>query len=367
MTLTKSLASLIFAGLSLFAGSALAQDAADPALVAKGKYLAIAGDCGACHTTENGRPFAGGLALASPLGQIFSTNITPSKQFGIGNYSLEDFDRAVRHGVRKDGANLYPAMPYTAYSSVSDDDIKALYAYFMHGVEPVDEVGPRTSLPFPFNIRLSMMGWNLIFAHDKPFAADPSKSAQWNRGAYLAEGLAHCSTCHTPRNFLMAEEGGKALGGASLGTWFAPNITSDAVAGIGKWSVDDIAAYLSTGRSPTGSQAGGPMLEAIDKSFSKLDAKDVKAIATYIHGVAAQSMNAAPGKPVTTAPVLTDSPDDRQCLRRCDALQRSLRHLPSGQRRGQKRPAGAVRQCRPRASSDGRQCRYGRDGWTCSA
>lgn len=305
----KKLLSLSIAGAVaglMLSTPVLAEDSAAVSLVAKGQYLAIAGDCGACHTAPNGKPFAGGLALATPLGKIYSTNITPSKVAGIGDYTLEDFEKAVRKGVRKDGANLYPAMPYTAYAKISDEDMQALYAYFMHSVKPVDEHAVATSLPFPFNIRLSMAGWNLLFAGDKPFVADSAQSSQWNRGAYLVQGLAHCSTCHTPRNALMAEESGKTMAGASLGTWFAPNITPDPHAGIGSWSQQSLEHYLATGRSDNGSQAGGPMLEAINKSFSKLSPEDIAAIATYIRSLPAQNSNAAPGKLPSSTPKLSD-------------------------------------------------------------
>lgn len=274
--------------------------------VSKGQYLAVAGDCGACHTAPGGQAFAGGLALDTPLGKIYSTNITASKVAGVGNYTLEDFEKAVRQGIRKDGANLYPAMPYTAYSNITDTDMQALYAYFMQSVKPVDEKGPATDLPFPFNIRMSMAAWNLLFAGGKPYAADNSKPDEWNRGAYLVEGLTHCSTCHTPRNALMAEESDKALAGASLGTWFAPNITPDPHAGIGNWSENDFKQYLATGHSANGSQAGGPMLEAINKSFSKLSPEDIAAVTTYIRSVPAQNINAAPGKLPISVPKLSD-------------------------------------------------------------
>ncbi|KAB7893261.1 c-type cytochrome [Rouxiella sp. S1S-2] len=305
----KTLLSLKIAGVItglLLSLPVLAQQGDSQSLIAKGQYLALAGDCGACHTNSGGKAFAGGLAINTPIGQIFSTNITPSKTAGIGNYTLEDFDKAVRKGIRKDGSNLYPAMPYTSYSKISDEDMKALYAYFMQDVQPVDVKGPETALPFPFNIRLSMAGWNLIFAGGKPFVEDSTQSHIWNRGAYLAEGLAHCSTCHTPRNPLMAEESGKSLAGASLGTWFAPNITSDPHAGIGRWTQQDLVDYLATGRADNGSQAGGPMLEAIDKSFSKLSPADLKAIATYIQSVPAQSINATSEKLTAAAPEISD-------------------------------------------------------------
>ena len=272
---------------------------ADVQSIERGRYLATAGDCIACHSVPGGKPMAGGLALATPLGPIVATNITPSTTHGIGNYTLAQFSAAVRHGVRADGAHLYPAMPYTAYAKVTDDDTAALYAYFMHGVAAVDTAPTqKTDLPFPFNIRVSMAGWNLLFLDKKPFEADASKSMEWNRGAYLAQGLAHCTTCHTPRNALMAEQLSKELGGANLGTWYAPNITSDVNSGIGNWSQQDLAGYLRTGRAAHRGQAAGPMAEAIDHSLKHLSDADLNAIAHYIKSVPAIH-DKADVKPVT--------------------------------------------------------------------
>lgn len=264
-----------------FAPLARADDA-DAALIARGQYLATAGDCVACHSAPKGLPFAGGLPLDTPLGKIVSTNITPSKRFGIGNYTLDQFSAALREGVRSDGAHLYPAMPYTSYAQVSDDDVKALYAYFMHGVKPVEVASKETALPFPFNIRLSMMGWNLLFLDRKPFVPDPAKSVEWNRGAYLVNGLAHCSTCHTPRNLLMAEKPSLGLSGGAVGTWYAPNVTSDRTSGIGGWSETEIADYLRSGHVVGKAQAAGPMAEAVDNSFRHLNDTDLKAMAVYL-------------------------------------------------------------------------------------
>ena len=267
---------------------AAAQGQADAALVQRGRYLATAGDCVACHSVGGGKPMAGGLALATPLGDIVSTNITPSTSHGIGNYTLRQFADALRKGVRADGAHLYPAMPYTAYATVTDADVAALYAYFMHGVAPVDAApARRTDLPFPFSVRMSMAGWNLLFLDRKPFVADTAQSAEWNRGAYLANGLAHCTTCHTPRNALMAEDLSRNLGGSSLGTWFAPNITSDMQSGVGTWSTQELADYLRTGRAAGKAQAAGPMAEAIDHSLRHLSEDDLRAIATYVKSVPA--------------------------------------------------------------------------------
>lgn len=270
-------------------GEAL-DDSASP-----GKRLAVAADCVACHSVPGGKPFAGGYPLSSPMGTIYSTNITPSKTAGIGNYTQEQFARAVRDGVTPDGTHLYPAMPYTSYSKITDSDIAALYAYFMHEVQPVDGPTPKTALDFPFNIRASMLGWNALFHSEKRFTPDPGKSAQVNRGDYLVNALAHCDTCHTPRNVLMAADNSKALAGGSLGSWYAPNITSDKVGGIGAWSSDEIVAYLRTGHVEGKAQAAGPMAEAVENSLQHLSDADLKAIAAYL--LQTQPINTGEARP----------------------------------------------------------------------
>jgi mono/diheme cytochrome c family protein len=271
-------------------GVAAAQDNAgdDAALIARGRYLAIAADCAACHTAPHGgKAFAGGYGIASPLGAIYASNITPSKTAGIGTYTEVQFSRALRDGIRADGANLYPAMPYTSYTKLTDQDVHALYVFFMHAVEPVDVRPPSTHLPFPFGIRAAMIGWNALFLDKQPLTADPAKSTSVNHGQYLAIALAHCDTCHTPRNVMMAEIGSKPLGGASLGSWVAPNITSDQISGIGDWSDADLLRYLRTGDVPGKAQAAGPMAEAIEHSFQYLNDDDLRAIAAYIRQVPA--------------------------------------------------------------------------------
>lgn len=270
---------------SAMCGTAHAAETDSEQLLKRGQYLATAGDCVACHTAPKGKPFAGGLPLATPLGEIISTNITPSKTAGIGNDTEEQFSAAVRQGIRADGAHLYPAMPYTSYEQVSDDDMKALYAYFMHGVAPVDEHSRNTTLPFPFNIRMSMAAWNMMFLDSKPFEADPSKSAEWNRGGYLVKGLGHCSACHSPRNTLMAEDKSLDLSGAPIGGWFAPNITSDANSGVGTWSEQELADYLGSGHVSDKAQAAGPMAEAVDNSLRHLSATDLTSMAVYLKTV----------------------------------------------------------------------------------
>ncbi|WP_106476498.1 cytochrome c [Phytohalomonas tamaricis] len=265
-------------------------------LIQRGEYLARAGDCMACHTAPDGKPFAGGLEIATPIGKIYSTNITPSWQDGIGDYTLEQFAQAVREGRKPFGIYLYPAMPYPAYAKLSDDDIAALYAYFMNAVEPVDEPAPVTELPAPFNHRKLMALWNRLFLDTEPFTPDPAKSAEYNRGAYLAEALGHCGTCHTPRNLLMGEKRDRALAGNSLGTWYAPNITSDVNSGIGGWSIDELTAYMKTGSAPGKAQAVGPMAEVVEHSLSHLSDQDLHALTVWLKEVPAVH-NAADTQP----------------------------------------------------------------------
>ncbi|MFZ4832086.1 c-type cytochrome [Rouxiella sp. Mn2063] len=279
---------MLLAG-SFFTASSYAADNTDSDVLARGKYIATASDCAACHTNKGSKDFAGGLKIISPVGTIIASNITPSKTAGIGDYTEQQFADAVRKGIRRDGANLYPAMPYTAYSVMTDEDIHALYEYFMHGVTPVDVKAPETALPFPMNIRMSMKAWNLLFLNNQPFTAEQSQSAEWNRGKYLVDGAAHCSTCHTPRGPLMEEEGSKALSGGLVGAWYAPNITSDAESGIGTWSKADLVQYLRSGNLPGKAQAAGSMGEAVEHSFQHLSDADLNAIATYIKTVPAVS------------------------------------------------------------------------------
>ncbi|MBS0456018.1 MAG: cytochrome c [Proteobacteria bacterium] len=260
---------------------------ADTTDVQRGHYLAIAGDCVACHTAVGGKPYAGGLSTMTPIGAVVSSNITPSRLHGIGGYTEQQFSDAVRKGIRADGAHLYPVMPYTEYAQLTDADVKLLYAYFMHAVPAVDDKPPQTHLPFPFNLRLSMAGWNLLFLDRHPFVPNPARTVQWNRGAYLVRGPAHCGTCHTPRNLLMAETPSAALAGSAVGTWFAPNISNDVRSGIGNWSEQDIVDYLQLGHAPGKAQAAGPMVEAIDNSLRHLTPADLHAMAVYLKTVPA--------------------------------------------------------------------------------
>lgn len=273
---------LAFAFAMLLPMAALAQD---DALVARGKVVATEGDCAACHSPNPAKPFAGGMAIGSPMGSIYASNITPSTTHGIGAYTEQQFADALRKGIRADGTHLYPAMPYTAYAGISDADMHALYAYFLHGVAPVDQATPTTKLPFPFNLRWSMTFWNALYLKSGEVKDDPALSPSINRGKYLVDTLGHCSSCHTPRGLLMAEQSDHYLGGAKIDGWIAPNITADAISGIGSWSDDEIAQYLKNGHVKGKGQAAGGMADAVENSLRFLPDNDLLSIAAYLKSV----------------------------------------------------------------------------------
>ncbi|MCA0423309.1 MAG: c-type cytochrome [Proteobacteria bacterium] len=286
MARIPAFSALSVAALLAAAPAIAAPEGADPSLVEKGRYLATAGDCTSCHNNpKTGNPFSGGYGVGSPIGMIYGPNITPSAKTGIGSWTLDEFSNAVRKGRGRGGHYLYPAMPYTAFSGISDADTRALYSYFMLGVPAAENEAPKTELAFPFNIRPLMMGWDLLFGASggKPAAQAPESGVA--RGKYLVDTLAHCSTCHTPRGMLMEEKTGSFLAGAQLGQWKAPNITSDPVSGIGKWSEDDLFRYLKTGYVDGKGVAAGEMGLAVQNSFSKLTDGDIRSIAAYIKTV----------------------------------------------------------------------------------
>jgi mono/diheme cytochrome c family protein len=266
-------------------------DAVSPQLIQQGEYVARLGDCVACHSTANGPPFAGGLEMATPLGPIFATNITPDKDTGIGAYSLADFDRAVRHGVALDGHRLYPAMPYPSYAKLSDDDVRALYAYFMHGVRPVHQENKASGIPSPMNARWPLALWNLVFTdpgtyRPKPVDSAPDGGTLWNRGAYLVQGAGHCGSCHTARGFAFDEkaldEGSTTyLSGALLDGWYAPSLRGDPNTGLGRWSEDDVYRFLKQGRNPH-AVVFGSMTDVVNNSTQFMTDGDLKAIAHYL-------------------------------------------------------------------------------------
>jgi alcohol dehydrogenase (quinone), cytochrome c subunit len=299
---------VVTAGALATPASALAQHAdSEAALIQRGEYLARAGDCMACHSTTDRKPFSGGLAIDSGLGTIYSTNITPSKRSGIGNYTEHQFADAVRKGVRADGARLYPAMPYPDYVKISDPDIHALYTYFMKGVAPADDAAPVTSLPFPFNLRWGMTLWNWAFTPNKPFAAPDGATAQVRRGAYLVESLGHCGSCHTPRGVVMNEKAFDGadesfLAGGDLNGWSVPSLR-----GMPAWTQQDIVDYLQTGRNSKAAVAG-EMTSVVYNSTSHMTDSDVGAISAYLKSLpATPSAHAAnsTAKPDATTAKLT--------------------------------------------------------------
>jgi mono/diheme cytochrome c family protein len=271
---------------------------ASASLVERGAYLARAADCMVCHTTKGGKDYAGGLGFKLPFGTLYSTNITPDKETGIGNYSDQDFLNAVHRGVRRDGARLYPAMPFTSYTYISDADALAIKAY-LFSLPPVHAVAPANTLTFPFNQRWAMTFWSMVFNPDTRFEPDTSKTPEWNRGAYLAEALAHCGECHTPRNLGFALDNRKKFAGALTAGWRAYNITSDKTTGIGGWRDDDLIAYLATGHAAGHGSASGPMGEAVDHSFSQFAPEDIRAVVAYLRSVPPIP---SPDLPATLAP-----------------------------------------------------------------
>jgi mono/diheme cytochrome c family protein len=264
---------------------AIAGAPADAQAVARGEYLAKAADCTACHTVPgSGRPFAGGVAFKLPFGTIYSSNITPDVKTGIGAYSDEEFVRAVREGVRRDGAHLYPAFPYTSYTQLSRGDVLAIKAY-LWTLPALSEPKSPNDLSFPFNQRWAMAFWNAAFFKSQRFAIDPAKPAQWNSGAYLATALGHCGECHTPRNLGFGLEHGHELAGEELQGWRAYNVTSDVKHGIGAWSDSDIVSYLTTGHASLHATASGPMGEAVAHSLQFLKADDAAALVSFLRTV----------------------------------------------------------------------------------
>jgi mono/diheme cytochrome c family protein len=253
-------------------------------LVTRGEYLANAADCMVCHTTPGGKPYAGGLGFKLPFGTLYSSNITPDRETGIGNYSDQDFLNAVHRGVRSDGARLYPAMPYTSYTYISDADALAIKAY-LFSLPAVRARPSANTLSFPFNQRWAMMFWSALFNSDTRFAPDTSKSPDWNRGAYLVEALAHCGECHTPRNLAFALDNRKKFGGAVTAGWRAFNISSDKATGVGGWRDEDLVSYLSVGHATGHGSASGPMGEAVDHSFSRFAPEDILAVVAYLRSV----------------------------------------------------------------------------------
>jgi mono/diheme cytochrome c family protein len=300
--------------------------------VARGAYVAILGDCVACHTAPGGKPFAGGLPFKTPIGTVYSSNITPDPKTGIAAYSFLDFVRVMRDGVAPHGTRLYPAMPYTAYDKVSDEDLQDLFAYLQKGVAPVEQATRTDGMAWPLSMRWPLAFWNLAFHDPANFKPDPSKDAEWNRGAYLVQSLAHCGTCHTPRGLALQEQNldGSSnvyLSGTALDGHSPINLRGDMGDGLGRWSQADIAELLKTGVNAH-SAVTGPMAEVVEHSTQFMTDGDIAAIATYL-----KSLTPAPsdGRATYAASDATltvimagheDAPGGRMFMDSCSACHR---------------------------------------------
>lgn len=292
MKTTFKKSSALLSGLALLCGMGVAYAqapvAADQKAVEQGAYVAVLSDCVACHTAKGGQPYAGGLPLETPIGTLYTTNITPDPETGIGKYSYEDFERAVRRGIRKDGKTMYPAMPYPDFSRLSDDDMHALYAFFMSGVKPVHDVNKANEIPWPKSMRWPLAWWRWIFApnvHSGPVPT--SGDAVADRGAYLVEGPGHCGTCHTPRaatlqqKALSSRDGSDFLAGSQVDNYTASNLRGDILTGLGSWEEEDIVSFLKTGRNQHSAAFGG-MADVVFHSTQHMSDADLQAIAHFL-------------------------------------------------------------------------------------
>ncbi|HKS15627.1 MAG TPA: cytochrome c [Pseudomonas sp.] len=291
------------------AGSSAAQ-------VERGKYVAAMGDCAACHTVPGKTIYAGGYKLQTPFGVIKASNITQDKETGIGSWTLEEFDKAVRHGIGRDGY-LYPAMPYPAYAKMTDQDMADLWAY-MRTIAPVKQVVVENELPFPFNQRFLLAGWNLLFFQDKQFTPVPGVTALINRGDYLVNGPGHCAACHTGKN-LLGGDVPAALQGGTLQGWHAPDLTPNQHVGLGRWTTDAILTYLKTGANHQ-AVASGPMMEAVENSTQYLTEGDLQAIAAYLKQIPA-SKEVRPAAIAATDPRMVTG--KRVMQTQCEACHRA--------------------------------------------
>jgi mono/diheme cytochrome c family protein len=266
--------------------------------VRRGQYLTRVGDCLSCHIVAGGQPFAGSLGLNTPFGIVYSANITPDKDTGIGTWTAEQFYRALHDGIGVRNEHLYPAFPYPWFTRTSRQDSDAIFA-FLKTVPAVHSTPPPNRMAFPINIRATVAGWNLLFLDKKPFTPDPQQTAAWNRGAEIVNGLGHCSACHTPKNIFGAEKKRAAFNGSALNAYVAPDLTENQRTGLGAWTLDDIAEYLRDGRNAH-ANAGGPMADVVTYSTSLLSDDDRRAIATYLKAQTARTAS-APSPPDAAA------------------------------------------------------------------
>ncbi len=281
-----------------YAAQAVAADDSYFDELQRGRYLTRVGDCQGCHTIPGNAPFTGGRAIVTPFGTLLSPNLTPDVETGIGGWSDAQFLQAVKHGIRRNGRKIYPALPYSYYTKASDSDLLAIRAY-LNSLQPVRNPVVSNQLAFPFSIRYVMTGWNMLFFTPGDFEPNPAKSEEWNRGAYLVDGLGHCGACHTPRNMLGGEKSAYLQGGETDG-FTAPNITGDKRFGLGDWTEDDIVTYLKTGRNYM-TAATGPMAEVVQFSTQYMTDGDLKAMAVYLKDMKGSGKSAPAPLPMTDA------------------------------------------------------------------
>ena len=305
------------AALALLALPALAQDASFTH-IERGRYLTTVGDCIACHTVPGGTPFAGGRPLETPFGTLVSPNLTPDRATGIGAWTDDEFVRAVTQGIAPGNTHLYPGLPYPYYTKVPRDDVLAIRAY-LNTLPPTRNDVKSNQLPFPFNIRASLIAWNALNFTPGEYKPDPAHDAEWNQGALLVQGLGHCGACHTAKTATGGDSSRTYQGGVLQG-WYAPNITNDQRTGLGTWSADEVVTYLRTGHTRTAA-ASGPMAEVVSYSTSNMTEPDLHAIATYLKSL--------PGQDRTPAPIPADDPAMKNGLALYDA-QCSACHAPNG-------------------------------------
>ncbi|MGN2244643.1 c-type cytochrome [Frateuria sp. GZRR33] len=287
----------------------------DPALIARGAYLATVGDCAACHTAQGGKPYAGGRALPTPFGEVPAPNLTPDDATGLGQWSFDAFWRALHEGVGRDGHALYPAFPYTSYTKVSREDAFALFAY-LKTLPPVRNQTGAPSLRFPYDLRASLATWRTLYFRPGEFVPDPKQPAEWNRGAYLVQGLGHCNECHVARDNLGGLPSNETLTGGQIPAqnWYAPDLSTHAHGGLEGWSTDDIVTLLRTGQSRKGA-AFGPMADVVMQSTQHMRQDDLRAIAVYLQSLPPRPAPAQGGSRVDATALLDRGADlyDRQC------------------------------------------------------
>jgi mono/diheme cytochrome c family protein len=294
-----------------------AQPAFDAALVRRGAHLAAIGQCASCHTVNPAAPYAGGLPIPTPFGTVYSTNITPDRETGIGNWTGVAFMRAMQVGIARDGQHLYPAFPYDHYTKLDERDIQALYAFMMTR-DPLHAPAPQNSMRFPFGFRPLLAGWKLLFLDRSPVRPELTRGAEWNRGAYLADALGHCGDCHTPRNAFGAEDKRRYLGGGEAEGWYVPPLNASSPSPL-PWTVGHLDLYLRTGIAPGHAIAGGPM-QGVTTNLGEAEAADVRALAVYIASVmgkpdpaVAATVREAVSKPTSLPPAAPgDSAAQRQ-------------------------------------------------------